>query len=162
MKHSLFIFYLLFIVLYHILFEKKRLRQSQNIKPGINEKEQKVCKYHICSTTINWNKNTLKTVKLVFAQRTIDFWITSSNMCSGPLSPCFPLSFFISLKRCCLWKEHNYIMPSHIAFSFDLEALIFFCCYVIKHLSPKHILISTQTEYVLPGNEPTTISLLRS
>ena len=52
-------------------------------------------------------------------------------------------------------------MPSHNAFSFDLEGLIFFCCYVIKHLSPKHILISTQTEYVLLSNEPKTISLLR-
>ena len=105
------------------------------------------------ASTINWNKNTLKTVKLVFPQRTIDFWITSSKMCSGPLIPCFPLTFFISLKRCCLWKEHNYIMPSHNAFSFDLEALIFFCCYVIKHLSPKHILISTKTEYVVTSQK---------
>ena len=36
---------------------------------------------------------------------------------------------------------------------FDLEALIFFCCYVIKHLSPKDILISTQTEYVVTSQK---------
>ena len=83
-------------------------------------------------------------------------------MSSGPLGPCFPFSFFYQFKELLPLKKHNYIMPSHNAFFFDLEALIFFCCYVIKHLSPKHILISTQTEYVLHGNEPTTISLLRS
>ena len=119
----------------------------------------------ICLTINCWNKNTLNTVKTVFEQRTIYFWITSSNMSSGPLGPCFTFYFFIivSLKSFCLWK--NTIISLHISlhimhyFFWPWSNLLFL---LLCHKTPFTKTYPNLNPNRICCNEPKTISLLRS